>query len=62
MDNDIHSELAKPMEQSYFKLNKPRLTLVIDNTKKRTKRLTYDDYLHKKLKDFFGFIFDKADL
>ena len=62
MDSDSHSELPKPMEQSYFKLHKPQLALVVDNTKKVPKRLSYNEYLNKRLKNFFGFIFDKADL
>ncbi len=62
MDNDSHSELPKPMEQSYFKLHKPQLTLVIDNTKQNTNRLSYNSYLNKRLKGFFEFIFSKADI
>ena len=35
MDEDTQEVLHKPMEQGYFKLHKPKLTLVVDNTKKK---------------------------
>ena len=58
MDADTQEVLHKPMEQGYFKLNKPKLTLVVDNTKRKPiKRIGYDAYLDKNLKDFFEFLF-----
>lgn len=63
MDADTQEVLHKPMEQGYFKLNKPKLTLVVDNTKRKPiKRIGYDAYLDKNLKDFFEFLFEKADI
>lgn len=63
MDKDTDDLLHKPMPPEYFKLHKPKLTLVVDNTKsKPRKRIGYDTYLDKNLKDFFEFLFDKADV
>ena len=55
--------LPTPKEQAYIKLHKPKLALVVDNTKPRKpKSLTYDDYMQKKLGRFFEFLFEKADI
>ena len=63
MDEDTQEGLPTPKEQGYFKLHKPKLTLVVDNTKQRKpKSLTYDAYLDKNLKRFFEFLFEKADI
>ena len=51
------------MEPSYFKINKPELSLVVDNTKRKPKKtIGFDKYLDKNLKEFFGFLFEKADV
>ena len=43
MDNENHSELPQPQDQVFLRLNKPKLALVVDNTKrKKPKRLSYD--------------------
>ena len=63
MDEDVETSYHKPMEQEYFKLNKPKLVLAIDNTKRKpVRRIGFDTYLDKNLKDFFGYLFDKADV
>ena len=63
MDTDGNIELPKPKDQAYLKLNKPKLALVVDNSKqKKTKRLSYDDYMQKRLGSFFGFLFEKSDI
>ena len=63
MDTDGNIELPKPKDQAYLKLNKPKLALVVDNSKPRKpKSLTYDDYMQKKLGRFFEFLFEKADI
>ena len=35
MDNENHNELPTPQDQVYLRLNKPKLALVVDNTKKK---------------------------
>ena len=63
MDEDIEASLHKPMEPSYFKINKPKLTLVVDNTKRKVKEtIGFDTYLDRRLKGFFEFMFEKADV
>lgn len=63
IDEDTQASLHKPMVQSYFKINKPKLTLVVDNTKRKVKEtIGFDTYLDRRLKGFFGFLFDKADV
>ena len=63
MDSDNLEGLPTPKEQAYIKLHKPKLALVVDNTKPRKpKSLTYDDYMQKKLGRFFEFLFEKADI
>ena len=63
MDTDGNIELPKPKDQAYLKLNKPKLALVVDNSKqKKTKRLSYDDYMQKRLGSFFEFLFEKSDI
>ena len=63
MEEDIESTLVKPMEPSYFKINKPELSLVVDNTKRKPKKtIGFNKYLDKNLKEFFGFLFEKADV
>ncbi len=63
MDTDGNIELPKPKDQAYLKLNKPKLALVIDNSKqKKTKRLSYDDYMQRRLGSFFEFLFEKSDI
>ncbi len=63
MDEDIETSYHKPMEQEYFKIKKPNLVLAVDNTKRKPiKRIEFDTYLDKNLKDFFEFLFDKADV
>ena len=63
MDTDGNIELPKPKEQAYLKLNKPKLALVVDNSKqKKTKRLSYDDYMQRRLGSFFEFLFEKSDI
>jgi len=63
MDSDNLEGLPTPKEQAYIKLHKPKLALVVDNTKQRKpKSLTYDDYMQKKLGRFFEFLFEKADI
>jgi len=63
MDEDIETSYHKPMEQEYFKIKKPNLVLAVDNTKRKPiKRIGFDTYLDKNLKDFFEFLFDKADV
>ena len=63
MDTDGNIELPKPKDQAYLKLNKPKLALVVDNSKqKKTKRLSYDDYMQRRLGSFFGFLFEKSDI
>ena len=59
MDTDGNIELPKPKDQAYLKLNKPKLALVVDNSKqKKTKSLTYDDYMQRRLGSFFEFLFE----
>ena len=63
MDTDGNIVLPKPKDQAYLKLNKPKLALVVDNSKqKKTKRLSYDDYMQRRLGSFFGFLFEKSDI
>ena len=63
MDTDGNIELPKPKDQAYLKLNKPKLALVVDNSKqKKTKRLSYDDYMKRRLGSFFEFLFEKSDI
>ena len=63
MDTDGNIELPKPKDQAYLKLNKPKLALVVANSKqKKTKRLSYDDYMQKRLGSFFEFLFEKSDI
>ena len=63
MDTDSRNELPKPQEQVYLKLMKPKLALVVDNTKqKKPKRLSYDDYMQRRLGSFFEFLFEKSDI
>ena len=63
MDSDNLEGLPTPKEQAYIKLHKPKLALVVDNTKqKKPKRLSYDRYLEKRLGSFFEFLFEKADI
>ena len=63
MDTDSRNELPKPQEQVYLKLMKPKLALVVDNTKqKKPKRLSYDSYLQKNLGSFFEFLFEKSNI
>ena len=63
MDTDGNIELPKPKDQAYLKLNKPKLALVVDNSKqKKTKRLSYDDYMQRRLGSFFEFLFEKSDI
>ena len=63
MDTDGNIELPKPKDQAYLKLNKPKLSLVVDNSKqKKTKKLSYDDYMQRRLGSFFGFLFEKSDI
>jgi len=63
MDSDSLNQLPTPKEQTYFKLHKPKLALVVDNTKqKKSKVISYDKYMKRKLGDFFEFLFDKADI
>ena len=63
MDEDIETSLHKPMEPSYFKINKPQLSIVVDNTKKKPKKtIGFDKYLDKNLKEFFEFLFEKSDV
>ena len=63
IDEDNNSLYHKPMVQSYFKINKPKLTLIVDNTKSKPKEtIGFDTYLDRRLKGFFGFLFDKADV
>ena len=63
MDTDGNIELPKPKDQAYLKLNKPKLALVVDNSKqKKTKRLSYDDYMQKRLGSFVEFLFEKSDI
>lgn len=63
MEEDGDKLLHKPMEPDYFKLSKPKLTLVVDNTKRKPKKtIGFDTYLDKNLKSFFEFLFDKADV
>ena len=63
MDTDSRNELPKPQEQVYLKLMKPKLDLVVDNTKKKKpKRLSYDSYLQKNLGSFFEFLFEKSNI
>jgi len=63
MDEDIESSLHKPMEPSYFKLNKPKLKMVVDNTKRKHKEtIGFDRYLDKNLVSFFDYLFEKADV
>ena len=63
MDEDTGSLQHKPMEPDYFKLHKPKLMLVVDNTKKKPKKtIGFDTYLDKNLVGFFEFLFDKADV
>ena len=63
MDTDSNIELPKPKDQAYLKLNKPKLALVVDNSKqKKTKRLSYDDYMQRRLGSFFEFLFEKSDI
>ena len=63
MDTDSRNELPKPQEQVYLKLMKPKLALVVDNTKqKKPKRLSYDSYLQRNLGSFFEFLFDKSNI
>ena len=63
MDTDGNIELPKPKDQAYLKLNKPKLALVVDNSKqKKTKRLSYDDYMQRRLGSFFKFLFEKSDI
>ena len=61
MDSDNLNEYPTPKEQTYLKLNKPKLALIVDNTKqKKPKRLSYDSYLQRNLGSFFEFLFEKA--
>lgn len=63
MDNENHNELPTPQDQVYLRLNKPKLALVVDNTKrKKPKRLSYDSYLQKNLGSFFEFLFEKSNI
>ena len=63
MDTDSRNELPKPQEQVYLKLMKPKLALVVDNTKqKKPKRLSYDSYLQRNLGSFFEFLFEKSNI
>ena len=63
MEEDIESSLHKPMEPSYFKLNKPKLKMVVDNTKRKPKEtIGFDKYLDKNLVSFFDYLFEKADV
>ena len=63
MDSDNLEGLPTPKEQAYLKLNKPKLALVVDNSKqKKTKRLSYDAYMKKRLGSFFEFLFEKSDI
>ena len=63
MDTDGNIELPKPKDQAYLKLNKPKPALIIDNTKqKKSKRLSYDEYMQRRLVSFFGFLFEKSDI
>ena len=63
MDTDGNIELPKPKDQAYLKLNKPKLALVVDNSKqKKTKRLSYDDYMQRRLGSFFEFLFEKSNI
>ena len=63
MDTDGNIELPKPKDQAYLKLNKPKLALVVDNSKqKKTKRLSYDDYMKRRLGSFFEFLFEKSNI
>ena len=63
MDTDSRNELPKPQEQVYLKLMKPKLALVVDNTKrKKPKRLSYDNYLQRNLGSFFEFLFEKSNI
>ena len=41
MDNENHNELPTPQDQVYLRLNKPKLALVVDNTKRKNLK----DYL-----------------
>ncbi len=63
MDEDGDKLQHKPMEPDYFKLHKPKLMLVVDNTKRKPKKtIGFDTYLDKNLVGFFEFLFDKADV
>ena len=63
MATDSRNELPKPQEQVYLKLMKPKLALVVDNTKqKKPKRLSYDNYLQRNLGSFFEFLFEKSNI
>jgi len=63
MDTDSNIELPRPKEQTYLKLNKPKLSLIVDNTKqKKTKSISYDDYMEKRLGSFFRFLFEKSNI
>lgn len=63
MDTDSRNELPKPQEQVYLKLMKPKLALVVDNTKqKKPKKLSYDSYLQRNLGSFFEFLFEKSNI
>ena len=63
MDSDNLNEYPTPKEQTYLKLNKPKLALILDNTKqKKPKRLSYDRYLEKRLGSFFEFLFEKSNI
>ena len=63
MDSDNLEGLPTPKEQAYLKLNKPKLSLVVDNSKqKKTKRLSYDDYMQRRLGSFFEFLFEKSNI
>ena len=63
MDTDGNIELPKPKDQAYLKLNKPKLALVVDNSKqKKPKRLSYDSYLQRNLGSFFEFLFEKSNI
>ena len=59
MDSDSLNQLPTPKEQTYFKLHKPKLALVVDNTKqKKSKVISYENYMKQKLGGFFEFLFD----
>ena len=39
MDSDSLNQLPTPKEQTYFKLHKPKLALVVDNTKQKKSKV-----------------------